>query len=413
MKTLNLNTKKTAKQVGIFVGLILVTMVVVAFTTNDGEGKTKNEIPQAAQAAQAMQVEVSNPVFEKITEWDDFTGRFEASNRVEVRARVSGYVENVSFKDGQNVKKGDVLFTIDQRPFKIALDQARASYGQAQAAMKTAEDNFNRVKSLRESGAVSIEEYDRRQQAVAGAKASIQLAQASVDNSRLNLEFTKVKAPISGRISRDMVNQGNLIDGGTSNSTLLTTIVATSPIYFYFNGSESDFLKYSRLARNGERGSSRSTENPVFLKLQDEEEYVHEAKMDFVDNEIDRSTGTIEARAILDNKDNLIEPGMFGKARLLGSAEHEAIMIPDEIIGTNQSVRFVYVLGEGNKVTTKNVDLGPLHTNGLRIIRSGLSSQDKIITNNIQKIRPGVVISPVESSLEKENNEALASEKTK
>ena len=174
--------------------------------------------------------------------------------------------------------------------------------------------------------------------------------------------------------------------------------MATSPIHFYFRGSESDYLKYSRLAQNGERGSSRSTANPVLLKLQDEADYSHEAVMDFVDNEIDRSTGTIEGRATLDNEDGLIEPGMFGKARLLGSAEHEAIMIPDEIIGTNQSVRFVYVLAEDNTVTTKNIELGPLHTNGLRIIRNGLTVEDKLITNNIQKIRPGVAVRPIEKS---------------
>ncbi|MEO1031199.1 MAG: efflux RND transporter periplasmic adaptor subunit [Bacteroidota bacterium] len=398
MKTLHLNTSKLVKQVGLLVGLIVVAILVVAMTRNEEKTET------AATIAQALPVEVAFPVFEKITEWDEYTGRFEASNRVEVRARVSGYIENVSFKDGQSVNKGDVLFTIDQRPFKIALSQARASYGQAQARLTIAQDNFDRVKSLRESGAVSVEEYDSRKQALAGAKATLQLAQASVDNAKLNLEFTKVKAPISGRVSRDMVNEGNLIDGGSSNSTLLTTIVATSPIHFYFKGSESDYLKYSRLAQSGERASSRSTANPVLLKLQDEADYTHKAVMDFVDNEIDRSTGTIEGRATLENKDGLIEPGMFGKARLLGSAEHEAIMIPEEIIGTNQSVRFVYVLAEDHTVTTKNVELGPLHTNGLRIIRKGLNPDDKLITNNIQKIRPGVAVSPVETSLSHENN---------
>ena len=401
MKTLNLNTGKITKRIGLFVGLLVVATLVVAMTGSE------NTDESTALAPPAMPVEIAVPVFEKITEWDEYTGRFEASNRVEVRARVSGYIEQVSFKDGQSVSKGDVLFIIDQRPFKIALSQAKANYGQARARLTIAQDNFNRVKSLRESGAVSLEEYDNRKQALAGAKAALQLAQASVDNAKLNLEFTKVKAPISGRVSRDLVNEGNLIDGGSSNSTLLTTIVATSPIHFYFKGSESDYLKYSRLAQSGERASSRSTANPVFLKLQDEGEYTHQGVMDFVDNEIDRSTGTIEGRATLENKDGLIEPGMFGKARLLGSAEHEAIMIPDEIIGTNQSVRFVYVLGENNTVTIKNVELGPLHTNGLRIIRNGLTPDDKLITNNIQKIRPGVIVSPTEISLTKPYKDAL------
>ncbi|PRX54858.1 efflux RND transporter periplasmic adaptor subunit [Flagellimonas meridianipacifica] len=403
MKTIHLKTAKFHAKVYVIFAMMLGVMAILIFSAFEKE--EEKEIAQ--NQPQGLPVEVSNPVFEKITEWDEYTGRFEASNRVEVRARVSGYIQNVSFKDGQAVNKGDVLFTIDQRPFKIALNQARASYGQAQARLTIAQDNYNRVQSLRESGAVSAEEYDSRKQALAGAKASLQLAQASVDNAKLNLEFTKVKAPISGRVSRDMVNEGNLIDGGSSNSTLLTTIVSTSPIHFYFRGSESDYLKYSRLAQNGERGSSRSTANPVFLKLQDEDEYVHEAVMDFVDNEIDRSTGTIEGRATLENKDGLIEPGMFGKARLLGSAEHEAILIPDEIIGTNQSVRFVYVVGEDNTVAVKNIELGPLHTNGMRIVRNGLTPEDVLITNNIQKIRPGVAVSPIQKSLT-ETKEALA-----
>ncbi len=393
MKTLNLNITKPAIRIGIISVVVVAILALLAFSANNEENEKISEAPQP------LAVEIANPLFEEITEWDEYTGRFEASNRVEVRARVSGYVESVNFKDGQNVEKGDILFIIDQRPFKIALNQAKASYNQAYASLKQAQDNFDRVKSLRESGAVSIEEYDRRQQALAGAKASIQLAQATVDQAKLNLEFSKVTAPISGRVSKDLVNPGNLISGGTANSTLLTTIVATNPIYFYFTGSESDFLKYSRLARTGERGSSRSTANPIRIKLQDESEYTHEAKMDFVDNEIDRSTGTIEGRAVLQNEDHLLEPGMFGKARLLGSAPHDAIMIPDEIIGTNQSVRFVYVLGEDNTVTPKNVTLGPLHTNGLRIIREGLTADDKLIINNIQKIRPGVPVTPVESTI--------------
>ncbi|GBF19153.1 multidrug resistance protein MdtA precursor [Arenibacter sp. NBRC 103722] len=402
MKKFDINTQKISKSVLALAGLLFIAIIILAFTSGDAE-----EIETVA-APQAMPVEVSSPLIEKITEWDEYTGRFEASNRVEVRARVSGFLESVNFVDGQMVNKGDVLFTIDDRPFKIALDQANGDLSQAQASLKTAQDNFERVESLRESGAVSIEEYDRRKQALEYAKASIQLSQARVDNAKLNLEFTRVTAPMAGLVSRDRVNEGNLIDGGSSNSTLLTTIVATSPIDFYFTGSESDYLRYVRLARNGERRSARSEGIPVFIKLQDEEDFVHEAKMDFVDNEIDISTGTIESRAVLENKDHLLEPGMFGKARIAGSAEHEAIMIPDEIIGTNQSIRFVYVLGEGNLVTTKNVTLGPLHSNGLRIIRDGISQEDKLITNNIQKIRQGIAVTPIETELQKSESGELA-----
>ncbi|WP_108423120.1 efflux RND transporter periplasmic adaptor subunit [Flagellimonas amoyensis] len=390
MMQLNFNTKKN-----LTIGLMLlaVTIFIYAFTTADNG----NEAPQAEMAA--LPVEVALPVHENITEWDEYTGRFEASSRVEVRARVSGFLEKVNFEDGQHVNKGQILFTIDQRPFKIALDEAKANHGQAQASLKTAQDNFQRVESLRETGAVSTEEYDRRKQALVHAEASVQLAQATVENAELNLEFTQVKAPISGLVSRDKVNEGNLVDGGSANSTLLTTIVATSPIHFYFTGSESDYLKYVRLAKDGKRGSARSEGLPVQIKLLDEDEFLHEATLDFVDNEIDSQTGTIESRAVLRNEDHLLEPGMFGKARISGSDEHEAIMVPDEVIGTNQSLRFVYVLGENNQVTSKNVVLGPLHSNGLRIVREGLSPGDKIITNNLQKIGPGMVVNPQESTI--------------
>ena len=394
MKTLDLNTKKIATNILMLAGFILLLILILSFT-NESTEETSEPV---ASEAQAMPVEVATPVFDKITEWDEYTGRFEASDRVDVRARVSGFLDRVNFTDGQHVKKGEVLFSLDDRPFKIALSQATAEYSQAQASLKTAQDNYNRVESLRESGALSIEEYDRRKQALAFAQASVALSQSHVDKAKLDLQFTRVTAPISGLVSRHMVNEGNLIDGGTSNATLLTTIVATSPIYFYFTGSESDYLRYVRLARNGERGSMRSEALPVSIKLQDETEFLHDAKMDFVDNEIDNSTGTIESRAILDNKDQLLEPGMFGKARLMGSAEHEALMISDDVIGTNQSLRFVYVLGENNTVEVKNVTLGPLHSNGLRIVREGLTKEDKLIVNNIQKIRPGMVISPVETS---------------
>jgi len=377
------NTKR--KSILMLAGLGIISIGVFAFATKDGEDVS---IPEVAP----LTVETSLPVYEKITEWDEYTGRFEANNRVEVRARVSGFLKKVSFTDGQHVEKGQTLFVIDQRPFKIELDEAKANYAQVKAALKAAQDDFKRVESLRETGALSAEEYDRRKQALAHSEASIQLAQAKVDNAKLNLEFTEVKAPISGLVSRNKINEGNLIDGGSANSTLLTTIVATSPIHFYFSGSESDYLKYVRLARDGKRGAVRSEGVQVQIELSDEDNFIHEGKLDFVDNEIDNHSGTIEFRAVLQNENNLLEPGMFGKVRILGSAKHDAIMIPDDVIGTNQSLRYVYVLGENQEVIIKNVTLGPLHSNGLRIIREGLTSNDRIITNNLQKIAPGMVV---------------------
>jgi len=384
MMNLNFNTKK----IGFFaISGIIVLLIILAFTTKEEENITQVD-------SSALEVQVATPVYDKITEWDEYSGRFEASNRVEVRARVSGFLEKVNFSDGQMVEKGQVLFVIDQRPFRIELERAKAGYEQALASLKTAEDNYNRVESLKETGALSTEEYDRRKQAFVHARASLELAAASVDHAKLNLEFTEVKAPISGLVSRDKVNEGNIIDGGSANSTLLTTIVATSPIHFYFTESESEYLKYVRLAKEGKRGNARSEGIPVMIKLSDEEQFMHNALLDFVDNEIDEQSGTIESRAVMDNNDHLLEPGMFGKARISGSEEHKALMIPDEIIGTNQSLRYVYVLDEEHKVSSRNLTLGPLHSNGLRIVRSGLQPKDQLIINNLQKIRPGMPVSP-------------------
>jgi len=381
---LNFNTKK----IGFFaISGIIVLLIILAFTTKEEENITQVD-------SSALEVQVATPVYDKITEWDEYSGRFEASNRVEVRARVSGFLEKVNFSDGQMVEKGQVLFVIDQRPFRIELERAKAGYEQALASLKTAEDNYNRVESLKETGALSTEEYDRRKQAFVHARASLELAAASVDHAKLNLEFTEVKAPISGLVSRDKVNEGNIIDGGSANSTLLTTIVATSPIHFYFTESESEYLKYVRLAKEGKRGNARSEGIPVMIKLSDEEQFMHTALLDFVDNEIDEQSGTIESRAVMDNNDHLLEPGMFGKARISGSEEHKALMIPDEIIGTNQSLRYVYVLDEEHKVSSRNLTLGPLHSNGLRIVRSGIQPKDQLIINNLQKIRPGMPVSP-------------------
>lgn len=399
--------KSKTQKVGIYAAMgVVVVLLVLAFIPN---GVSAQEEGQQA-ATPVLEVETSLPLYESITEWDQYTGRFEASNHVDVRARVSGFLEKVNFTDGQLVKKGQVLFVIDQRPYRIALDQAKANYAQTLTTVKIAEDNYSRVESLRATGAVSIEEYDQRKQALAHAKASLQLAEAKVDQAQLDLEFTKVKAPISGLVSRDRVNQGNLIDGGSANSTLLTTIVATSPIHFYFTASESSYLKYVRLANNGKRTDPRKKGIPVEIQLLDEEDFVHKGKLDFIDNQIDMQSGTIESRAVLENEDQLLEPGMFGKARVIGSAMHDAIMIPDHIIGTNQSVRFVYVLNDSSEVVSKAVELGPLHSNGLRIVREGLSKDDKLITNNLQKIRPGMLVHTSETNVVKGESELASLE---
>lgn len=352
------------------------------------------------EAPQAITVSVAPPLKKKITEWDEYTGRFQAVERVEVRARVSGYISQVNFEDGQVIQQGQTLYVIDPRPFQLSLERAKAELKRALASKAQAESNFERVRALKDSRAISQEEYDQREQALNAANAGVQAAQAGVQSAELALSFTRVTAPITGRVSRDLVNAGNLIRGGDSGGTLLTTIVSLDPIYFYFEGSEADLLRYSRLDLRGERKASRKAPNPVLVKLLDEKDYIHKGYMDFVDNELDAGTGTIEGRAVFNNPDNLLEPGMFGRARLLSREAQETMLVPDNIIVTNQSQKFVYTLKEGDTVKVQNVELGSLYENDLRIVRKGLIEGDVVILNNIQKVRPGMKINPKQTIIQ-------------
>jgi len=342
----------------------------------------------------AMPVPASHPLMKKITDWDEYTGRFQAVERVEVRSRVSGYVESVNFKDGQMVKKGDVLYVIDKRPFAIALKGAQAQHAQMKAEFDQAQSDFNRSKPLRESRAVSEEEFEQRQQKMVAAAARVEEAAARVDEAALNLEFAEVKAPIDGRVSRDYVNPGNLISGGTADATLLTTVVSFDPIHFYFEASETELLKYIRMNQDGTREDSRTKANPIFVQLLDEKDFLHEGAMDFVDNEVALGTGTIQGRAVFKNTDHTIEPGMFGRARLLASGEYEALLVPDAAIGSDQTRKFVYVINEARQVELRPVELGPLHQTAYRVIRKGLTPQDLVVIGNIQKVRNGLEVVP-------------------
>lgn len=347
---------------------------------------------QENAAPQLLQVPVAKPLQKEITEWDEYTGRFKAVERVEVRARVSGYIDEIRFKDGDMVQKGDVLFIIDQRPFQITLQQAQAQLEQAQAELRQTQSAFSRVESLKDSKAISEEEFDQREQALYISSARIKAAEANVSRAQLDMQFTVVKAPISGRVSEDFVNVGNLISGGSDQSTLLTTIVSLDPIYFYFEGNESAFLKYNRQSEQGAEGDKSS--HRVLAKLLNEEKFAHEGNMDFIDNEVDLSTGTFQGRAIFSNTDHTIEPGMFGTVKVEHAGQHQAILIPDALIATDQSMKVVFVLADSNKVQAKPVQLGTLYTSELRIVRSGLSPDDQLIIGNIQKIRPGMTVQP-------------------
>ncbi|MBI1394136.1 MAG: efflux RND transporter periplasmic adaptor subunit [Alphaproteobacteria bacterium] len=343
------------------------------------------------QAAQAIVVPMASPVVKEVTVWDEYVGRFEAVNRVEIRPRVSGYLEAVHFQDGALIEKGDALFTIDPRPFRAALDGAQARAESARTAARLAAAELDRAKRLLESRAGSQEEYDRRLQAKQAADAEVAAANAAVTQAELELEFTDIRSPISGRASRDFVNTGNLVSAQTS---LLTTIVSIDPIHFVFTGSEQDYLNYSRLSQAGNRESSRNAPNPVRIKLEDQEDYLVEGVMNFVDNALNPGTGTIEAQAIVENDDGFLTPGMFGRLRLYGRDPFQATLIPDTAIQFDQSRQFVWVMGEGGAAEMRTVRLGRLVADGMRIVEEGLSPADKIVVAGFARVRPGAPLQP-------------------
>ena len=336
---------------------------------------------------------VAQVISRRITDWDEFTGRFQAVESVEVRPRASGYIDQVLFREGQLVKKDDVLFVIDRRPYQADYDRARAGLALANSQYELAKLEAERVQKLKDSGAVSREELDQRVSLLNQQEAGVTAAKAALDSAGLMLSFTKVTAPIDGRVSRAEVTRGNLVTGGNTGGTLLTTIVSLDPIYVYFEGDENAYLRYTALARQGERSSSRDVRNPVRVGLSDEQGFPHEGRMDFVDNQLNVTTGTIRGRAVLDNREGRFTPGLFARIQLLGTSEHDAILIEERAIGTDQSQNFVLVVGKDNKLEYRAVELGR-STDGLRIVRKGLKPDEVIVTAGLQRVRPGMQITP-------------------
>lgn len=351
-----------------------------------------------AQSMGPPQVTVATPLVRQITDWDEYTGRLAAVDSVEIRARVSGYLQSVHFEDGTLVKRGDLLFVIDPRPYEAALDEARAALTQWKVRLELASNDLDRAKRLFSSRAISEEELDARTKEHREAEAALAAAKAAEKGSALNLEFARIKAPISGRIGRKLVTVGNLVSSAGDTPTLLTTIVSVDPIQVYFTADERAFLRYTRLAENGIRPSSRNAPNPVRLQLADEQGFPHLGHMDFVDNQIDQATGTMQGRAVFANPDGDLTPGLFARVRLLGEGPYEALILPDQAIATDQGQRLVYILGPDNVVTPRPVTLGR-SLGELRVIRDGLSPTDRVVINGIQRVRPGITVAPVEGSI--------------
>ena len=342
-----------------------------------------------------LPVEVAKPIVKKIVDWDEYTGRFEAVQRVEIRPRVSGYLEAVNFRDGQLVKKGDLLFRIDPRPFQTTLDSAKAQLEAAKADQNRTTVELQRGQDLVAKGTLSAQALDERLAAKLRADAQIAIAEAAIRAAELNVEFTEVRAPFAGRISDRKVNIGSLL---VENTTALANLVSTDPIHLVFTGSEADFLKYSRLSLNGNRESSRDASNPVEARLIDEKGWPHRGVMNFVDNELDPNSGTIRGRAVFENPEDFLTPGLFARIRLIGSGEYEALLIPDKAILSDQASKIVLVVDDEDTVSAKVVELGKLHQ-GMRVIRSGIERTDRIIVNGVLRARPGGKVAPEEVPL--------------
>ena len=350
--------------------------------------------PQPAAAA-APPVTVAQPVKRTVTDWDEFTGRFEAIEEVQVKARVGGFVTNVEFKDGDMVHAGDLLYIIDPRPFEAVSTQADGQLADARAKTELAKRELDRGLNLVVTSAVSEQVVDQRRQALQAAHAAETIAEGALKAAQLNVEFTHVMAPIAGRVSRHLISIGNLVSGSDNGggATLLTSIVSLDPIYIYFDVDEATYLKNNRLWFEGKRPSSRDTPNPVQVTLIGETKPSHEGHMDFLDNRLDVSTGTLRSRAIIPNHDLSILPGQFGRVRLIGSAPYEALLLPDTAIATDQSRKIVFVVKDDDIVEARTVELGPLDE-GLRVIRTGLKPEDRVIIDGIQRARVGAKVAP-------------------
>lgn len=344
---------------------------------------------EAAPAAPPPpEVSVAAIAAEPVRQWDAFTGRVSAVETVELRPRVSGYVQRVAYEEGQEVKKGDLLFVIDPRPYRAALDQAQAQLERARAEARLAQTQDKRAQSLVEAKAISREEFETRRSATAQGNAAVRAAEAAVAAARLDLQFTEVRAPIDGRAGRAAVTEGNLAQ---ADATLLTTLVSQDPVFVYFETDEQTYLRYQDLARKGERNGSR---NPVRVGLANETGYPHAGTLDFVDNQVDPATGTIRARAVLRNPDRAFTPGLFARVELEGSGEFRALMVDEKAVLTDQDRKYVYIVGAGNKAERRDVTLGA-SIDGLRVVQSGLKPGDKVVVGGVQKVFfPGMPVTP-------------------
>ncbi|MFC3150396.1 efflux RND transporter periplasmic adaptor subunit [Litoribrevibacter euphylliae] len=374
---------------------LFTAIASIAVLSACSQGQAESEGAQQAQQPPAPSVTVAKVLHERLTEWDEFTGRLEAPESVELRPRVSGYIERVAFEEGAIVQAGDPLFYIDSRSFNTEVKRLKAELTEAQSQLKLADIAYNRTKRLTSQNALSKEDYDNRFAELQQARAHVQSVEAALELAQLNLSYTQVEAPITGRVSRADVTKGNYVAAG---QTILTTLVSTEKVYAYFDADENTYLKYTKLAQEGTRADDREAQNPVFMALSNESEYPHQGFIDFVDNRINPATGTIRGRAVFENSQGTFTPGLFARLQLIGSASYQGILIDDKAIGTDLNNKFVLVLDQSNTVQYRPVTLGE-KVNGLRIIADGLNPGERIVIKGLQRVRPGTPVNPQEAEM--------------
>ena len=350
-------------------------------------------------------VTVAEVLFEDVTEWDEFTGRLEAVNTVAVRPRVSGYVSGVRFREGALVNRGDLLFQIDPRPFQAEVDRLTAELTRARATVQRASSEAQRADRLTAQDAMSREESDRRLSFAQEATAQVEAVAAALRAAELNLEFTRVTSPIDGRVGRAIATEGNLVSTGPGEATLLTTVVSLDPIYASFDVDEQSFLRYGNLASEGKRASARQSGLPIRMALAGDQDFPHDGKMNFLDNQVDPDTGTIRARAVFANPAHGLTPGLFVRLRLPGTAAYDGALVRDAAVGTDLDKRYVLVVSKDQTVEYRTVTLGPA-VGPLRVVRQGLSAGELVVVNGLQRVRPGMKIDPVLAAMAPESGAA-------
>ena len=372
-------------------------LAIVTLVTLIGCG---NQTDSGAKPAQAPPgVKIAQPLAQDVTEWDEYTGRIEAVSSVDVRARVSGYLEKVNFKAGEIVKKGDLLFLIDPKPFTAQLNYAEAELERAKAKQELSKNDRVRAENLFRGKAISEEEYDARSKGLREAVASVNSAEANVYTARLNLDFTKIRAPIDGQIGRELITEGNLVSGGGGDATRLTFIVSTNPVYVYVDADERSVLKYRR--QSNDIGAGKT---PAQLAVADETDFPHQGTLDYISPREDSATGTVTLRGVFANPDGLLSPGFFARMRVRGSAPYPAILVPDRAIATDQAQRFVWVVNQDNQVEYRKVVLGaPIGQS--RVIKEGLKAGEWVVIEGLQKLKPGLKVNPERISLAERQEE--------